>query len=263
MGILQEFCQAMYETMDAYQTEKTAQNKPLHERRRNDIDTLTGLLKASETTNTPNIHALHRCVVDYLNSMQTARLIGIIALSSDLRDRLRQVLEKPEFQSVQMVIAHLQEQQTNQTHINTGLTSQLKQQGVDIALLKTNLSQRDETCMLLKTHCDQLANANSQLKDSLNACLEGKVAEQIDSLHTTINGQQQTIDQLKKALAKSQIENEELKRKFCASNQQNLSHDSPLPTETQPPPSMQIATHLPEAGTSINRETTTARPFFT
>jgi hypothetical protein len=211
MGIMQEFCAALYQEMQAYETKKTAKKKKLHPIRQQDITTIRKLLEAGEKQDPPNIRILHKSIVNYLNAMKVARLVGIISLSSDLRIQLSQVLDRPQFDPAQMMLTELQEQQAKQRHINTDLHKHLTKHEQEIDFLKTTLKQRDVLCEILKTRCTTLEVENEQLKESLKACADETTVQRFNQLHTKVSEQESTIIQLRAELEKEKRENQQLK----------------------------------------------------
>lgn len=210
MGIMQEFCQALYKEIKAYQTKKAVDKKPLTPMRQQDIIKLIQLLEAAEKQNPTNVRILQQDVLNFINEIKVVRLAGLIPLSSDLRTQLSHVLAKPQFDPAQMAIIELQEQQANQYYMNTALNTRLTQNEQEIALLNHHLSERDKLCETLMNKCNALKIENAQLKESLKACANENTAERLSQLHQQVSEQQTTISKLTVEQEKGKNENQQL-----------------------------------------------------
>ena len=221
MGIMREFCDALYGEIKAYETKKTTKRKKLHPARERDIMAIKQLLEAGEKHDPPNIRLVHQRIMSYLDGMKTAWFAGFIPLSSDLRLQLLQVLGRPQFNPGQMVLVELQEQQANQKNVNNELHTRLTQNEREINFLKTTLKQRDVLCEVLKTRCATLEVENAQLNESLKACADDKTAERFNQLHTQVTEQQTTITQLK-----TENENEKIKAQQLSEENLKLKEEN-------------------------------------
>ena len=222
MGILQEFCDALYEETKTYEAKKTAKKKKLHPIRQQDVIQLTQLLEKAKEEKSTNIPVLYQQISNFLEGIKTVRLMGFIILSSDLRIHLLQVLAKPQFSLTQMMLMELQEKQTNQCDINIKLSTQLIKHEQEIALLNTHLEERDELCEVLKTRCATLEVENAQLKESLKACADENTTERFNQLHSQVAEQQTTIKQLRR-----ENENEKNKTQTIKSRKHTVKRRKP------------------------------------